>query len=101
MTRRAHIAGFVAGLALTAFGVAVGVARLNLAVRQGVVTPQVRIGLAYWREGCIPPEYVRAEDRDATVREFRERLDIPVTVEMRRDPHPESARMAAVICLGR
>jgi hypothetical protein len=101
MSRMARIVGLVAGVALTVSFAALGLARWRLAARDGAAAARMRVALEYWRSGCIPPEYVRAEDVDESVREFRERLDMPVSVEMRPEPHPDARRIVAEICLGR
>jgi hypothetical protein len=100
MSRIAQIVGLVAGLALTVSFAAMGLARFRATARAGATVPRMRVALEYWRSGCIPPEYVRAEDRDESVREFRERLDMPVSVEMRQDPRLDARRIFADVCLG-
>lgn len=99
MPRTARIFGVIAGLAFTVSSVVIGVTAFGLIARGRNAEPQVSVALAYWREGCIPPDYNRVEDVDEAAREFRGRLDQAVDVEMRLDPRPGATRVTAEVCI--
>jgi hypothetical protein len=88
----ARVAGVIAGVVLLVASMTAGLQRLGVLDRPG----SVRVALAAWRPGCIPPEQVPAGG-DEEARLLRLRLAGSVPVERR--PGPSTRMVAASVCV--